>query len=122
MSTVMDDAATLVDGLTHVGQLVRRERTQRGLSQVALAARIGMSSGDLSLLESGRKFVVRATVSSLGPLAEALEPDDAAERGRLLRAMLLLSGMERNHLEAVLGFEVAMSRSAEPMLAGAAAW
>ncbi|MBN8898760.1 MAG: helix-turn-helix transcriptional regulator, partial [Rhodospirillales bacterium] len=57
---------------TLIGRTVRRLRTERGLSQNALAARLGISASYLNLIEHDQRAV---TASLLIKLAETLNVD-----------------------------------------------
>lgn len=71
-----------------IGRTVRRLRTERGLSQQALATRLGISGSYLNLIEHDQRSV---TAALLIKLAETLRVDLAA-----------LSGSEERQLEAGL--------------------
>src|SRR3954452_10737638 len=71
-----------------IGRTVRRLRTERGLSQQALATRLGISASYLNLIEHEQRAV---TASLLIKLAETLQVDLAA-----------LSGSQERQLEAGL--------------------
>src|SRR5438128_6950794 len=71
-----------------IGRTVRRLRTERNLSQQALAARLGISASYLNLIEHDQRNV---TASVLIKLAEILGVDLAA-----------LSGQQERQLEAGL--------------------
>jgi transcriptional regulator with XRE-family HTH domain len=65
------------DQLRQLGSLVRRYRTERGLSSRELARRARVSLGTVSHLETGSH---RPTVSTFTRIVEALELDPAAAR------------------------------------------
>lgn len=122
MSVAVDEAVAMTKGLSHLGEFVRRYREAAGITQVALASRSGIGQGQISAMESGRAHVFRPSVSHLESLASGLS-HDRRERGRVLRAMLLLAGLSADSVEAVLTFDSAMNReeaAAElvPVLAG----
>ncbi|HJS87485.1 MAG TPA: helix-turn-helix transcriptional regulator, partial [Acetobacteraceae bacterium] len=71
-----------------IGRTVRRLRTERDLSQQALAARLGISASYLNLIEHDQRAV---TASLLIKLAETLRVDLAT-----------LSGSEERQLEVGL--------------------
>jgi predicted transcriptional regulator/transcriptional regulator with XRE-family HTH domain len=83
-----------------IGRTVRRIRTERGLTQQALAVRLGISASYLNLIEHEQRAV---TASLLIKLAETLRVDLAA-----------LSGSEERELE--VGLKEAF---ADPLLAEA---
>src|SRR4051812_45263633 len=71
-----------------IGRTLRRLRQERGLTQQALAARLGISASYLNLIEHDQRTV---TASLLIKLAETLQVELAS-----------LSGMEERQLEAQL--------------------
>jgi transcriptional regulator with XRE-family HTH domain len=112
MSVVIDEARAAASTSQHLGELVRMERIRRDMRQDELAHRTGMTQADISALENGRKFVFRAPVTLLERLAGGLG-EDAKEQGRLFRAMLLLSGLKPETLDAILTFDPAMNQERE---------
>src|SRR3954454_10731337 len=64
---------------TLIGRTVRRLRTERGLSQQALAAQLGISASYLNLIEHDQRAV---TASLLIKLGETLRVDLATLSGR----------------------------------------
>lgn len=58
------------DLLLIIGEKVKSERTQKGLSQEKLAAKAGLNTRSISLLESGLRDI---RVSTLVSIAKALE-------------------------------------------------
>jgi transcriptional regulator with XRE-family HTH domain len=83
--------------LTQVGRLVERIRREAGLTQAALAARIGTTQAALSKIETGRTLpglellerVARATGRPLTlRLGEAPRSISRRERQRLVRRVL----------------------------------
>src|SRR5580698_6972156 len=64
---------------TLIGRTVRRLRTERGLSQQALATRLGISASYLNLIEHDQRAV---TASLLIKLGETLRVDLATLSGR----------------------------------------
>jgi transcriptional regulator with XRE-family HTH domain len=111
VSVMVEESRALAGSCRHLGELVRAERLRQDMQQADLASRVGMSAPDISSLENGRKFVFRTPVGLLERLAEALASDQR-EKGRLLRAMMLLSGMKPEGLDAMLTFRPAMIRRA----------
>jgi len=91
-----------------LGQLLRKWRAARGVSQLELALRAGVSSRHVSFIETGRTHASRQSVLIL---AEALDVP-LRERNRLLEAAgyahvyrhTPLSGDEMSHLRGVLQF------------------
>ncbi len=84
-------------GRALIGRTIRRLRSERGLTQQALAARLGISASYLNLIEHDQRAV---TASLLIKLGETLRVDLAA-----------LSGTEERQLEASL-----RETFADPML------
>ena len=74
---------------TLIGRTVRRLRSERGLSQQALATTLGISASYLNLIEHDQRAV---TASLLIKLAETLRVDPSGE----------LSGSQERHLEVGL--------------------
>lgn len=72
-----------------LGFLLRTWRRRRGISQAALAQRVGLSTRHLSFLENGRASPTR---ESLAWLARALELD-ADEHAQLVEAAGFVSGL-----------------------------
>lgn len=58
------------DLLLKIGEKVKSERTQKGLSQEKLAAKAGLNTRSISLLESGLRDI---KVSTLVNIAKALD-------------------------------------------------
>lgn len=85
---------------TVIGRTVRRLRTGRGLSQQALAARLGISASYLNLIEHDQRSV---TASLLIKLAETLRVDLAELSGSQERTLEL--GLREAFSDALLGAE-----------------
>ena len=105
---VVEEAVAMTRGAKHLGEFVRKTREARGMTQAQLAQKSGISQGQISSMESGRAHVFRPSVESVAALANALA-HDAADEGRLLRAMLLRAGLRPSSLEVLLGFLDAMN-------------
>jgi transcriptional regulator with XRE-family HTH domain len=56
------------------GSGIVRERKNRGVSQEALAAQLGISSGYLSMLEAGRRIPSKAVAARLSGWLASDEP------------------------------------------------
>jgi transcriptional regulator with XRE-family HTH domain len=90
----------------HVGKMIRKARTQRGLTQLDLASRIGLNRTSVSNIEKGRQklllhtFYGIAGVLQVDPatLFPASEPND--EKSLKRRIPPGLSPMERGFIEA----------------------
>jgi transcriptional regulator with XRE-family HTH domain len=117
LSVVVDEALRATGGARHLGEFILRERLAKGLQQAELAARAGMAASDISAMEKGRRLIFRPPVTLLERIADGLAGEDLAERGRILRAMLLLAGMKPESLDAVLSFDGAMNLEAEVLTA-----
>jgi len=97
-----------------IGRTVRRLRTERALSQQALATRLGISPSYLNLIEHDQRAV---TASLLIKLTEALRVDLAALSGSTERQLEI--GLREVFADPLLGIEpVAEAELAQ--LAGAA--
>ena len=83
-----------------IGRTVRRLRTERELSQQALATRLGISASYLNLIEHDQRAV---TASLLIKLGETLRVDLAALSGSAERQ--LEAGMREAFADPVLGAE-----------------
>lgn len=110
VSVVMEETLRSVGEAKHLGDFILRERTARGLQQADVAKRAGMAPSDISAMERGRRLIFRPPVTLLERVADGLAGDDEREKGRLLRAMLVLAGMRQESLDAVLTFRGAMIR------------
>ena len=112
MSVVLEKAQSMIGDAKHLGEFVRAQRTSRGWSQNEMAFRSRLPQGEVSKLECGHKYALAPSISMLERLANALS-EDPKERGRLLRAMLLLGGMQAESLDAILTFDPAMNQERE---------
>jgi hypothetical protein len=83
-----------------LGRTIRRIRTEKGLAQQALAARLGISASYLNLIEHDQRGV---TASLLIKLTEALEVDIAALSGT--RERQLETGLREVLADPMLGLE-----------------
>lgn len=109
MSVVMEETLEAVGDAKNLGEFILRERQARGLQQSDVAKGAGMSASDISAMERGRRLIFRPPVTLLERVAQGLAGDDEQEKGRLLRAMLMLAGMRQETLNAILTFEPAMT-------------
>ncbi len=75
--------------LDHIGHLIRKRRTRRGISQVELARRADIAQGHISEIEAGDKLpslhalerICRAMGASMGDLLA--EAEDLAHQSRV---------------------------------------
>jgi predicted transcriptional regulator/DNA-binding XRE family transcriptional regulator len=81
-----------------IGRTVRRLRTEQGLTQQALAARLGVSASYLNLIEHDQRTV---TASLLIKLAEALRADLATLSGNTERQLVV--GLREVFADPLLG-------------------
>lgn len=109
MSVALESAQSMIGGAKHIGEFVRQQRVGRGWSQTELAIRSRLPQSEVSQLERGHKYVLSPSIPMMERLANAFE-DDAKERGRLLRALLLLGGMQAESLDAILDFSPVMNQ------------
>ena len=75
-----------------IGRTVRRLRSERRLSQQALAVRLGISASYLNLIEHDQRAVTASLLIKLGEtlrvdLADAVRPRGAPARGRAARGL-----------------------------------
>lgn len=106
---VVEEAVAMARDSKHLGEFVRRTREARGMTQVELSQKSGITQGQISAMETGKAHVFRPSVETVASLAGALA-HDPLEEGRLLRAMLLRSGLRPASLGVLLGFLDAMNR------------
>ncbi|GAB0113423.1 helix-turn-helix domain-containing protein [Acidisoma sp. C75] len=85
---------------TAIGRTLRRLRMERGLSQQALAVRLGISASYLNLIEHDQRKI---TATLLIKLAETLQVDLAALSGKEERQ--LEAGLREVFADALLGAE-----------------
>ena len=97
-----------------IGRTLRRLRTERGLTQAALAARLGISASYLNLIEHDQRAV---TAAVLIKLTEALGVDLAALSGQAERQ--LEAGLREVLSDPLLGVE-ALAEEELRAMAGAA--
>lgn len=68
---------TILAGHALIGQRIRERRTAQGVSQAALAARTGLVRGQITVIESGKRYV---SAAELADIAEFLAmPDERPE-------------------------------------------
>ncbi len=97
-----------------IGRTVRRLRAERGLTQQALAARLGISASYLNLIEHDQRAV---TASVLIKLTEALGVDLAALSGHSERQ--LESGLREVLADPLLGLDEIPEAEVQAMAASA---
>jgi len=97
-----------------IGRTIRRLRTERGETQMALAVRLGISASYLNLIEHDQRGV---TASLLIKLSEALEADLATLSGHQER--LMEAGLREVLADPLLGLETVQEEEVEA-LAGSA--
>jgi predicted transcriptional regulator/transcriptional regulator with XRE-family HTH domain len=97
-----------------IGRTVRRLRAERGLTQQALAARLGISASYLNLIEHDQRAV---TASVLIKLTEALGVDLAALSGHAERQ--LESGLREVLADPLLGLDEIPEAEVQAMAASA---
>src|SRR3954469_11492549 len=98
---------------TLIGRTVRRLRTERGLSQQALATRLGISASYLNLIEHDQRAV---TASLLIKLAETLRVDLRELSGSQERQLEV--GLREAFGDPLLGAEAVPDQEVEAMAAG----
>jgi predicted transcriptional regulator/transcriptional regulator with XRE-family HTH domain len=98
---------------TLIGRTVRRLRTERGLSQQALATRLGISASYLNLIEHDQRAV---TASLLIKLGEILRVDLAELSGTQERQ--LEAGLREVFADPLLGGDAVTEAEIETLAAG----
>jgi len=76
-----EEQRTLTDGDASIGRQIRETREAAGLSQLELAERAGLTQGNLSWIETGRRGV---GVEVLNRLADALGATWGYDGGRMI--------------------------------------
>lgn len=97
-----------------IGRTVRRLRSERGLTQQALAARLGISASYLNLIEHDQRAV---TASLLIKLTEVLDVDLAALSGSAERQ--LEAGLREVLSDPMLGLETVPEQEVTTLAASA---
>ncbi len=97
-----------------IGRTIRRLRTERALSQQALAVRLGISASYLNLIEHDQRGV---TASLLMKLGTALQADLAALSGSAERQ--LESGLREIMADAMLGLDAVPEAEVQTLAASA---
>jgi predicted transcriptional regulator/transcriptional regulator with XRE-family HTH domain len=98
---------------TLIGRTVKRLRTERGLSQQALAARLGISASYLNLIEHDQRAV---TASLLIKLAETLRVDLKELSGATERQLQV--GLREAFSDPLLGADAVPESEIETLAAG----
>src|SRR6195952_518893 len=98
---------------TLIGRTVRRLRTERGLSQQALATRLGISASYLNLIEHDQRAV---TASLLIKLGETLRVDLGELSGTQERQLEV--GLREAFADPLLGAETVSEAEVEALAAG----
>ncbi|HEX3574791.1 MAG TPA: short-chain fatty acyl-CoA regulator family protein [Rhodopila sp.] len=98
---------------TLIGRTVRRLRTERGLSQQALATRLGISASYLNLIEHDQRAV---TASLLIKLAETLRVDLGELSGSQERQLEV--GLREAFADPLLGADAVAEAEVEALAAG----
>ena len=98
-----------------IGRTVRRLRQERGLSQQALAARLGISASYLNLIEHDQRAV---TASLLIKLGETLQADLATLSGSQERQLEV--GLREAFADPLLGAEAVPEAEVQALAASAA--
>ena len=97
-----------------IGRTVRRLRQERGLSQQALAARLGISASYLNLIEHDQRAV---TASLLIKLGETLQADLATLSGSQERQLEV--GLREAFADPLLGAETVPEAEVQALAASA---
>src|ERR1700722_7761255 len=98
---------------TLIGRTVRRPRTERGLSQQALATRLGISASYLNLIEHDQRAV---TASLLIKLGETLRVDLGELSGTQERQLEV--GLREAFADPLLGADAVAEAEVEALAAG----
>ena len=98
---------------TLIGRTVRRLRTERGLSQQALATRLGISASYLNLIEHDQRAV---TASLLIKLGETLRVDLGELSGTQERQLEV--GLREAFADPLLGADAVAEAEVEALAAG----
>src|SRR3984957_690824 len=98
---------------TLIGRTVRRPRTERGLSQQALATRLGISASYLNLIEHDQRAV---TASLLIKLGETLRVDLGELSGSQERQLQV--GLREAFADPLLGADAVAEAEVEALAAG----
>jgi predicted transcriptional regulator/transcriptional regulator with XRE-family HTH domain len=98
---------------TLIGRTVRRLRTEKGLSQQALATRLGISASYLNLIEHDQRAV---TASLLIKLAETLRVDLGELSGTQERQLEV--GLREAFADPLLGADIVVEAEVESLAAG----
>src|SRR6201984_3709821 len=96
-----------------IGRTVRRLRTERGLSQQALATRLGISASYLNLIEHDQRAV---TASLLIKLGETLRVDLGELSGNQERQLQV--GLREAFADPLLGADTVAEAEVEALAAG----